>query len=293
MRSRASGRHLGRLERRAQRRDHVGLAPARDRACTARGPPGPARPAGASGRAPPRAPSCGSASRRSQASRSRTSARSKKPAPPTSRYGMPRSSSAVATSWPSLRTERTSTAVSAGSMPSAIRRSSSAATACACARSFSQRQNDTGSRPQRASGCAAARSFFVEPVLVGLDDRVGGVEDRLVRAVVGLQPQHLRRRGTPAGSRRCSCARRRGSGRSTGRRRRPRPRCGGRRPAACSSSLLGEVRVLVLVDEHRAEALGDAGGGRRAAPPAAGSRARSSRRSPSRPPRRAARSWAA
>jgi hypothetical protein len=72
---------------------------------------------------------------------------------------MPRSSSAVAISCPSLRTERTSTAVSAGSIPSATSRSISAATAWACARSFSQRQNDTGSRPS-AVLLRDERNFF-------------------------------------------------------------------------------------------------------------------------------------
>ena len=86
----------------------------------------------------------GSTSSRSQASRSRTSARWKKAAAPASRWGTARSSSATATAWPSLRTERTRMQTSSGSTSSrASSRSTSAATACACARSVAQRQNAT------------------------------------------------------------------------------------------------------------------------------------------------------
>ena len=56
----------------------------------------------------------GSTSSRSHASRSRTSARWKNAAAPESRCGTARSSSATATAWPSLRTERTSTQIVLG-----------------------------------------------------------------------------------------------------------------------------------------------------------------------------------
>ena len=86
----------------------------------------------------------GSASRRSQASTSRISARWKNAAAPTIRYGTARSSSATATAWPSWRTERTSTHTCSGRTPSRVSsRSMSAAAACACARSLTQRQNAT------------------------------------------------------------------------------------------------------------------------------------------------------
>ena len=85
MRVRALGRDVGRLERGAQPGDHVGLAPPRDRSCSARGRPGRARPAGASARARPRARPAGrpaGAARR--AGRAPRSAR-RSPRRPTSR----------------------------------------------------------------------------------------------------------------------------------------------------------------------------------------------------------------
>ena len=66
------------------------------------------------------------------------------------RKGTARSSSAEATTAPSLLTERTSTQISSGGTPRAISRSASAATACACARSERQRQKRT--RPPLAPG---------------------------------------------------------------------------------------------------------------------------------------------
>ena len=106
--------------------------------------------------------SAGSTSSRSQASTSRTSARWKNAAAPTRRYGTARSSSATATAWPSWRTERTSTAMRSGATPSRTSRSTSAATPCACARSFAQRQNATSppgaaSTVQRRGGRRSAR----------------------------------------------------------------------------------------------------------------------------------------
>ena len=121
----------------------------------------------------------GSASSRSQASRSRTSARWKKAAAPDSRYGTARSSSATATAWPSPLTERTSTQTSSGATPSRdTSRSTSAATACACARSFAQRQNATspGGAPSGASSRFSIRSR------VGRHHRGGRGEDPRCRS---------------------------------------------------------------------------------------------------------------
>jgi hypothetical protein len=59
------------------------------------------------------------------------------------RAGTARSSSADATTGPSLFTERTSTAIRSGGTPPAISCSASAATACACARSERARQKRT------------------------------------------------------------------------------------------------------------------------------------------------------
>ena len=103
----------------------------------------------------------GSTSSRSHASRSRTSARWKNAAAPESRYGTARSSSAAATAWPSLLTERTSTQTSSGATSSrATSRSTSAATACAWARSLAQRQNATSpaGAPARSSRRLGRRS---------------------------------------------------------------------------------------------------------------------------------------
>ena len=105
---------------------------------------------------------------------SRTSARWKNAAAPMIRCGTARSSSATATAWPSLRTERTSTATDPGETPSrAIRRSTSAATPCAWARSLTQRQKRTsppGSpvsslaiRPSLGATIAAAASRIACP----------------------------------------------------------------------------------------------------------------------------------
>ena len=110
--------------------------------------------------------SLGSTSRRSHARTSRTSARWKNAAAPTTRNGTARSSSATATAWPSLRTDRTSTAMRSGLTPSRISRSTSAPTPCACARSFAQRQNATSPpgapstfSPRRsATGAVTARA---------------------------------------------------------------------------------------------------------------------------------------
>ena len=102
--------------------------------------------------------SLGSTSSRSHASRSRTSARWKNAAAPASRCGTARSSSATATAWPSLRTERTSTQMSSGATSSrATSRSISAATDCAWARSLSHCQNAT-SPPEAPVSSLAIRS---------------------------------------------------------------------------------------------------------------------------------------
>ena len=126
----------------------------------ARGPPGRARPGGASararrrgrrwgrpagaarpaGRAPPRARR---SRRRRRAGRGCRAPRARSPP-----AGPRCARSARAPPW------------CRASTPSAITRSSSAATACACARSFSQRQKDTGSRPADRARDAPARSFL-------------------------------------------------------------------------------------------------------------------------------------
>ena len=174
------GRDLRRLERGAERGDHVELAPAGDLGARARGRSRAARPAGARARARPRRRRRG---RRAAAARraGRAPRRAGRTPPrPTSRYGTARSSNATATAWPSPRTERTSTQTSSGATSSrATSRSTSAATACACARSVAQRQNAT-SPPGRARGCSAFSSRSVDR----LDHRArGGAGSRSPAAV--------------------------------------------------------------------------------------------------------------
>ena len=187
MRSRPSGGTSGDSSAARSAGDHVGLAPPRDRACSGRGRPAPARPAGASGRAPPRARRAGrpaGAARR--AGRAPRRAR-RSPRRPRAGRGCRAPPARSPSSCPSLRTERTSTAVSAGSMPSAISRSSSLGHRLrlrALVLAAPERH-----RVEAQRGPAARRAQLLrQPLLVGLDDRVRGVEDRLVRAVVGLQP---------------------------------------------------------------------------------------------------------
>ena len=98
--------------------------------------------------------SFGSASRRIQASTSRTSVWAKKSASPTVRKPIARSSKATPTSRPSSRSERTSTPMRSGSQPARTRRSTSAATACACARSSSACQKRTVPPGAPATGAA-------------------------------------------------------------------------------------------------------------------------------------------
>ena len=64
---------------------------------------------------------------------------------------------------------------------------------------------------------------------VARDDRVGGVEDQLRRAVVLLELDDRRLRASRARSRGCCAGRRRATSRSTGRRRRRRAGCGASR----------------------------------------------------------------
>ena len=119
----------------------------------------------------------GSTSSRSQASRSRTSARWKNAAAPLRKYGTARSSNATATAWPSARTERTSTQMSSGAhAPRAISRSTSAATACACARSDAQRQNATSPPSSRAS------THLLQPVRDRRDHRLRRLAPRVARS---------------------------------------------------------------------------------------------------------------
>ena len=192
----------------------------------------------------------GSTSSRSHASRSRTSARWKNAAAPASRCGTARSSSATATAWPSLRTERTSTQTSSGATSSrATSRSISAATACAWARSLPHCQNAT-SPPARAA------QLLLDPVRRGLGDRPRRDEDPLRAAVALLEPhdgrlrplglevaQVLGRRAAQAVDRLVVVA----GGADLAVLAREQPQ----------QQALGEVRVLQLVDEHVAEALGD------------------------------------
>ena len=192
----------------------------------------------------------GSASSRSQASRSRTSARWKKAAAPASRYGTARSSSAAATAWPSPLTERTSTQTSSGATPSReTSRSTSAATACACARSFAQRQNATS-----PGGAPSGRlEPLLDPVRVGRHHRGGRGEDPPARAQALGQPHDARLR--PLGAEVDDVLRRRAA--EAGDRR---VVVGGDAEVAVvgheqpQQQVLGEVRVLELVDEDVVEA---------------------------------------
>ena len=84
--------------------------------------------------------------------------------------------------------------------------------------------------------------------------RVGGVQDRLRRAVVRLEPHDAWRPGSRARSRGSSGRRRRASRRSTGRRRPRRTGCAWRAADRAHDLVLGAVRVLVLVDQHVAVA---------------------------------------
>ena len=190
----------------------------------------------------------GSTSRRSQASRSRTSARWKNAAAPDSRYGTARSSNATATAWPSPRTERTSTQTSSGATSSrAISRSTSAATACACARSDVQRQNAT-------SPPASPSQLLGDPV--GRGDGARGLQDPLARAVRGLQPHDRRLR--PLGAEVVDVLGR-GAAEAVDGLVVVGHRChvavaGHQQP---QEQALGEARVLELVDEHVAVAVGE------------------------------------
>ena len=71
-------------------------------------------------------------------------------------------------------------------------------------------------------------------LLVGGDHAGGGGEDVRGRAVVLLEPDDLRRRGSPSRSAGCCRPRRRASRRSTGRRRRRSRGCGARRRAGAA-----------------------------------------------------------
>ena len=173
---------------------------------------------------------------------------------------MPRSSSAVATSWPSLRTERTSTA-RLGRVD-AVRD-----------QALQLRGHRLGLRalvlaaPERhgveaRARCRlrAARSFFGAGARWARRPR--GRRRGSPGASGSWSPAAAPwRRGTPAGSRRCSCARRRGSGRSTGRRRRPRPRCGARRRAASAARCWAKLVSWYSSTSTALEALGDAAAG--------------------------------
>ena len=85
----------------------------------------------------------------------------------------------------------------------------------------------------------AARALGVEPLLLAVavlgDDRRGGVEDHLRRAVVPLELARSWPRESRARSRGCCAGRRRATCRSTGPGRRRRTDCGGARPAAGSA----------------------------------------------------------
>ena len=155
---------------------------------------------------------------------------------------------------PSLRAERTRIAVSPGSTPSAISDSSSAATACACARSFSQRQKRTGSRELRRR---RGLQLLGKAIGARSDDRVGRIQDRLTRAVVGLEADDL---GVREVDLEVGDVLARGA-----------PEAVDRLVVVADDHdvamladeqaqqlALGEVRVLVLVHEHVAEALRDA-----------------------------------
>ena len=133
----------------------------------------------------------GSTSSRSHASRSRTSARWKNAAAPDRWYGTARSSKATATAWPSARTERTSTQTSSGATsPREISRSTSAATACACARSDAQRQNATS--PPGAPGVAT--SVLSSRSSIGATTAPDAASSRAPRAQRLVEPHDRRQR---------------------------------------------------------------------------------------------------
>ena len=256
--------------------------------------------------------SFGSASSRSHASTSRTSARWKNADAPTTSNGTARSSSATVTAGPSSRTERTSTAIRSGRTPSRTRRSTSAATLWACARSFAQRQNST-SPPGAASGIPRPSRSGTEPTTAraAADDLLARAEralerhDRRLRAPRAEVAQVLRRRA--AEPRRPSRRRRRPRSAARGRRTTRGPRAAARskswysststwrkrsHSAPCSRSSVERAQEQVAGVERalprRAARRGRHTAGRtrararRARPPAARPTRRSRRRRPSR-----------
>ena len=142
--------------------------------------------------------------------------------------------------------------MSSGATPSrAISRSTSAATACACARSFAQRQ-----KRDLAAGSRRRLQRLGDAVLDRLDDGARGGEDPLRAAEALLQPHDRRRR--PLGLEVAQVLGRRAAeavdrlvvvagGADVA-------VLGGEQP---QQQALGEVRVLQLVDEHVAVARGD------------------------------------
>ena len=193
----------------------------------------------------------GSTSSRSHASTSRTSARWKNAAAPTSRNGTARSSSATATAWPSLRTERTSTPTRSGATPSRdqpLDVGGDALRLRALVRAAPERDRAGPGPPRPRAGCRAGRRSARRP-RAPRPARARRAERALERARPSPRAgrpevaQVLRRRAAEADDRLVVVGRR-GHGR-------------GRRPAA-RTSRPGRGRVLELVDEHVAEALGAA-----------------------------------
>ena len=103
--------------------------------------------------------------------------------------------------------------------------------------------SSSSSWPREVQDLRAAFLVGPEPLLLAVavlaDDRRRRVEDDLRRAVVPLEADDRRPRGSRARSRGCSSGRRRATCRSTGPGRRRRRCCGGARPAAAPAGTAG------------------------------------------------------
>ena len=193
--------------------------------------------------------SVGSASRRSQASTSRTSAWAKKSPSPTARSAIARSSKASATWRPSSRGERTMTPIRSGATPPRTSRSTSAATACAWARSSAAHQKRTVPPGAPRSGVPSRSAIGATTASAASSTRCGQRSDTsrrtISRARMGLlEVAHVLRRRRAHPLRRAVVVGADGELLVLG-------------AEQLDEQRRGEAEVGVLVDEHVAVALGD------------------------------------